>query len=82
VWEVHIGGNFYEALAKLKHAWDYWRADPFLVTTEKYEDEARKLLGGTFHEIKPCIRIIHWEDIVRHYKLLLEVTETSKKLRL
>jgi len=27
-WEVHIGGNFFEALAKLKHAWDLWKADP------------------------------------------------------
>ena len=82
VWEVHIRGNFYEALAKLKHAWDYWRAEPFLVTTEKYEEEARSLLGGTFHEIKPHIRIIHWQDIVQLYKLLREVTETEKELRL
>jgi len=82
VWEVHIGGNFYEALAKLKHAWDYWRAEPFLVTTEKFEDEARSLLGGTFHEIKPHIRIIHWNDIVKYYRLLTEVTKIEKKLRL
>jgi len=82
VWEVHIAGNFYEALAKLKHAWDYWRAEPFLVTTEKYEDEAKSLLGGTFHEIKQHIRIIHWGDIVRVYKLLREATEVEKKLRL
>jgi len=82
VWEVHIAGNFYEALAKLKHAWDLWRAEPFLVTTEKFETEAQNLLGGTFHEIKGHIRIVHWEEIVRHYRLLREVTEIEKKLRL
>ncbi len=82
VWEVHIAGNFYEALVKLKHAWDYWRAEPFLVTTEKFEAEARSLLGGTFHEIKPYIRIIHWKDILRLYKPLREVTDIEKKLRL
>ncbi len=82
VWEVQIAGNFYEALAKLKHAWDYWRAEPFLVTTEKYEDQAKSLLGGTFHEIKPHIRIILWQDIVRLYKLMTEVAKIEKGLRL
>lgn len=82
VWEVHISGNFYEALAKLKHAWDYWRAEPFLVTTEKYEDQARNLLGGTFHEIKPHIRIINWQHILKLYKLLRDTTDMEKELRI
>jgi len=81
-WEVHIGGNFFEALAKLKHAWDLWKADPYLVTTERFEEEARKLLGGTFHEIKSHIRIINWREIVRLYKLLVETSQTEEKLRL
>jgi predicted RNA-binding protein len=80
-WEVHIGGNFFEALAKLKHAWDLWKADPYLVTTERYEEEARKLLGGTFHEIKPHIRIINWQEIVKLYKLLRDATEMERELR-
>jgi predicted RNA-binding protein len=82
VWEVHLAGNFYEALAKLKHAWDYWRAEPILVTTEKSEDEARSRLGGIFHEIKPHIRIIHWQDVVRLYKLTLETTWIEHELGL
>ena len=82
VWEVQIAGNFYEALAKLKHAWDYWRAEPILVTTEKFEDQARSLLGGIFHEIKPQIRIINWQDVVRLYRLLREIIEVEKKLGL
>jgi len=81
-WEVHIGGNFFEALAKLKHAWDLWRADPYLVTTERFEEEARKLLGGTFHEIKANIRIINWQEIVKLYKLLRDTTEMEKELRI
>ena len=81
-WEVHIGGNFFEALAKLKHAWDLWKADPYLVTTERFEEEARKLLGGTFHEIKTHIRIINWQEIVRLYKLLRDTTEMEKELRI
>jgi predicted RNA-binding protein len=81
-WEVQIGGNFFEALAKLKHAWDLWKADPYLVTTERYEEEAKKLLGGTFHEIKPQIRIINWKEIVKLYKQLRDSTDTEKKLRI
>lgn len=27
-----MAGNFYEALTKLKHAWDKWNSKPFLVT--------------------------------------------------
>jgi predicted RNA-binding protein len=81
-WEVQIGGNFFEALAKLKHAWDLWKADPYLVTTERYEEEAKKLLGGTFHEIKPHIRIINWQEIVKLYKQLRDSTDTEKKLRI
>jgi predicted RNA-binding protein len=81
-WEVHIGGNFFEALAKLKHAWDLWKADPYLVTTEHYEEETRKLLGGTFHEIKQHIRIVNWKDVVKLYKLLRDATAIEKEMKL
>jgi predicted RNA-binding protein len=81
-WEVHIGGNFFEALAKLKHAWDLWKADPYLVTTERFEDETKKLLGGTFHEIKSHIRIINWRDLVRLYRLLREAAKIETRLNI
>jgi len=77
-----IGGNFFEALAKLKHAWDLWKADPYLVTTERFEEEAKRQLGGTFHEIKPHIRIINWQEIVKLFKLLRDTTEMEKQLRI
>jgi predicted RNA-binding protein len=82
VWEVHIAGNFIEALTKLRQAWEYWRAEPFLVTTEKSAASARSQLVGVFSDIKPHIRIIRWEDIVRLYKLLSDTTEIEGKLRL
>jgi predicted RNA-binding protein len=81
-WEVQIGGNFYEALAKLKHAWDIWGAEPYLVTTEKYEGEALKLLGGTFHEMKGEMRIINFKRIVRLHNLLREATNLEKDIGL
>jgi predicted RNA-binding protein len=61
--EVQVGGNFYEALTKLKHAWDKWNSKPFLVTTEKYELEAKQLLEGSFHEIQHVTRIVNWKKI-------------------
>jgi len=61
--EVQVGGNFYEALTKLKHAWDKWNSKPFLVTTEKYELEAKQLLEGSFHEIEHVTRIVNWKKI-------------------
>jgi len=47
---------------------------------EKLEGETKSLLGGTFHGTKQHIRIIHWEDIVRIYKLLRMATGVDKKL--
>jgi hypothetical protein len=70
--EVQVGGNFFEALTKLKHAWDKWNSKPFLVTTEKYELEARQLLEGSFHEIEDVARIVNWKKI-------RDLHETEKK---
>jgi len=82
VWEVHIGGDFFEALAKLKHAWDLWGSEPFLVTTDVAARQAEKLLGGTFHEMKHDIRILKWQDIVKLYNLLRQAAELEKDMRL
>jgi hypothetical protein len=57
-------------------------AEPFLVTTEKYEGQARNLLTGTFNQIKPHLRIIHWNDVVRLYQHAREINDIEKKLRL
>jgi hypothetical protein len=72
--EVQIGGNFFEALTKLKHAWDKWNSTPFLVTTEKYEAEAKQLLEGSFHEIEHVAKIVNWKKIKDLY-------EAEKKAR-
>ena len=72
--EVQIGGNFFEALTKLKHAWDKWNSKPFLITMEKYELEAKQLLEGSFHEIEHVAKIVNWKKIVDLY-------EAEKKAR-
>ena len=75
--EVQISGNFFEALTKLKHAWDKWNSKPFLITTEKYEVEAKLLLEGSFHEIEHIAKIVNWKKI----KELYETEKGAKDLR-
>ena len=67
--EVQIGGNFYEALTKLKHAFDKWNCIPILVTTEKFEEEARQLIEGSFHEMGRKAKIINWKKIKNFHRL-------------
>jgi predicted RNA-binding protein len=68
--EIQIGGNFYEALAKLKHAYDKWNSKPILVTTEKYAKEAQNLLSGSFHEVRDVAKVVNWQNVVELYKLM------------
>jgi len=67
--EVQIGGNFYKALTKLNQAFAKWNCTPVLVTTEKYEEEARQLLEGSFHQMKEKAKIIGWRKIQKLHEL-------------
>jgi hypothetical protein len=52
VFEVHVGGNMYQALAKLKHAYDIWNSNIYLVLHDASKKQLEELLSGTFHEIQ------------------------------
>jgi predicted RNA-binding protein len=80
--EVQLGGNFYEALTKLKHAWDKWNSKPVLVTTDYYVTQAKSLLEGSFHEMRDDARIVNWEKIVRLHRLLKEAHAIRSEVRL
>jgi hypothetical protein len=77
VFEVQISGNFYEALAKLKHAWDKWNSRPFLVTTEAFRGKALDWVRGSFHEMQEELRIVDCEKV----KELHEAIRKSKNLK-
>jgi hypothetical protein len=79
--EVQMAGNFYEALTKLKHAWDKWNSKPFLVTTETYIAQAKSLLEGSFHEMKDDARIVNWEKIVKLHQLLKDAHKIKSEIR-
>ena len=73
-------GDFYEALAKLKHAWDIWNSGIFLITTEEYEPLARWLIDGSFHEIKNVIKIVSWKSVNSYYKLIKELKNLEEDI--
>lgn len=58
VFEIQIGGNLYQALAKLKHAFDLWNSHVFLVSPQEDFSKALQLLSGTFHEIRSRLKFI------------------------
>jgi predicted RNA-binding protein len=74
VFEIQIGGDVYHALGKLKHAWDLWNSNIFLITDKESIPKIQDLLKGTFHEIDPQLVIMNLEDVQ-------ELFSTKKKLR-
>jgi len=80
--EVQIGGNFFEALTKLKHAWDIWSSVPILVTTDEYADKARELIEGSFHEIRKRLRIVDYKEIKELYDAWKKIDEIEGRITL
>lgn len=68
VFEVQIGGDVYHAIGKLKHAFDLWNSNIFLVIVEEDMEKATSLLSGTFHEISSKIKIIEAKKIDELFK--------------
>mgnify|MGYP000265223358 FL=1 len=58
VFEIQLGGNIYQALAKLKHAYDLWNSHIFLIVSLNELNKITELLSGTFHEIRDKLKVI------------------------
>lgn len=72
VFEVQVSGSPHQALAKLKHAFDLWNSEPYLIINESSKRKVDELLSGTFHELKPFIKVIPLEKVETLYKLLTD----------
>jgi len=82
VFEVHDKGVLDSALSKLKHAYDIWHADLFLVVTKhKDKEKAKLLLGGTFHGIEGVTTLIQPEEIKEMHEYKKRFDELERKLR-
>jgi len=73
--EVHLKGDLYADLVKLKEAYDIWNAIPFLITTSEKVNEARRWIGGTFHEIEDKFKILTVDELQRFYNAKREIKE-------
>jgi len=80
--EVQIQGNFYQALAKLNHAFYLWNSTPVLVTAEQYFTKAEELLNDSFHEMKNCTKLINYEKIRELYSIEKKRNQLKKELEL
>lgn len=71
VFEVQIGGDIYHAMAKLKHAYDLWNSNIFLVASLGDRGKYEELLAGTFHEVSERMKFINVpfvEDLLKRKK--------------
>ncbi len=58
VFEVHVKGDLYHDIAKLKHAFDLWNSHIFLVGNDADQPKIRDLIRGSFHEINSQLKFI------------------------
>ncbi|HEY7316256.1 MAG TPA: EVE domain-containing protein [Candidatus Binatia bacterium] len=82
VFEVQVGGNLYQALAKLKHAHDIWNSNIYLVLLDSSKKQLDELLSGTFHEIRDRVRVIDEATVRRLVNLKKEIREIESRLGL
>jgi len=68
VFEVHLKGSLEAALLRLKHAYDLWESQLFLVSTEDQLQEAQKKFLGELHEIKDKVTLVNINEIEEFYK--------------
>lgn len=71
VFEVQVGGNIHQALSKLKHAWDLWNSEPFLIVDSQQRKKVDELLSGTFHEMAGAIKVITLDRVEELYNHLI-----------
>lgn len=80
VFEVQIGGNMYQALAKLKHAHDIWNSNIYLVILDADKKQLDELLSGTFHEIRDKVRVVDEATVRRLMTLKKEIRDIESRL--
>jgi hypothetical protein len=82
VFEVHVSGDLYHALGKLKHAYDIWNSRVFVVVSPDNVGAVKQLLAGTFHELQPVLKIVLIQKIKGLYKSKRDLFNVEKELGL
>ena len=82
VFEVQVGGSIHQALSKLKHSWDLWNSEPFLIIDPKHSQKVDELLSGTFHEMKDVIKVVTLDKVEELYNHLIADKKLKKEFGL
>lgn len=82
VFEIQVGGDIYHALGKLKHAYDLWNSNIFLIAGEEDIENAKSLLSGTFHEIGEKMKKITIDKIYELYEQKRKWIDIEKEVGL
>lgn len=80
VFEVHVKGDLYHDISKLKHAFDLWNSRIFLVSSQADYGKVKALLSGSFHEIGGQLRFIDLERIKDLYQRKRAFLDLEKEL--
>jgi hypothetical protein len=80
VFEVQVGGDVYHALGKLKHAFDLWNSQIFIVAPQEDRNRVESLLAGTFHEINRRIKFIELDKVEELYERKRAYLDLEKEL--
>jgi len=78
--EVQVKGNIYQAVAKLKHAFDLWNSNIYLIAHKDRQEECERLVSGTFHEISDRLTFINIDDIGKLHMLKKQYKDLEVKL--
>ena len=76
VFEVHVRGDLYHDLAKLKHAFDLWNSHIFIVGNDSDQAKVRELLSGSFHEIATHLKffdLVKVRELYRRKKAFIDL---------
>jgi len=68
VFEVHLKGSLEATLLRLKHAYDLWESQLFLVSTEDQLEAAKNKFLGELHELKDKVTLLNIRDVIEFYK--------------
>jgi len=69
VFEVQIGGNMHQAMTKLKHAFDLWNSNIYIITSDEQLPKVDMLKSGAFHEIKDRLRTLTTSKVQEIHEL-------------
>lgn len=67
VFEVHLRGSLEAALLRLKHAYDLWGSQLFLVSTENQLKDAQAKFLGELHELKDKVTLLEIKTVEEFY---------------